>query len=44
MILVGGDVPESVGSACGLHMANNREEGKAAEGRDLVKRVSGEGS
>ena len=30
MILVGVDVPESVGSVCGLHMSNNGEEGKAA--------------
>ena len=40
--LVGGDVPESGGSAHGLPKADNGEEGKLTGVRDLVKRFSRE--
>ena len=40
---VGGDVPESGGSARELPQTDGGVEGKAAEGRELEKRGSGEG-
>ena len=41
---VGGNVLEIGGSARGIPKADNRAEGKEAEGRNLEKRGSGEGS
>ena len=40
---VGGNVPESVGSACGIPQTYDKAEGKTSEGRDLDKQGSHKG-